>query len=281
MKCYDCPRMCGIDREKARGFCGENDKIKVAKIIPNFMWEEPCISGEKGCLAIFFSGCNLRCSFCQNYEISHASKGREFTPKEFASLIKSYDLSKFSCVDLITPTHFSSMIIEGLQGEKFPIPIVWNSSGYEREEIIEKLCDVVDVFLPDLKYYSPELSLKLSGAEDYFAVAIKGIMKMREKMPTNIFDEKGVLTRGVLIRHLVLPTHVRDSFRVLDKIKEGVKNPFISLMSQFTPRNEGELDRRIFPLEYKSVLAHAEKLRLTEGYMQAPDSADEDFIPKF
>ena len=281
MLCYDCPRKCGVDRSKQKGFCQEGDKIRVAKIIENFMWEEPCISGDKGCLAIFFSGCNLRCSFCQNYEISHGSKGDFYSPEEFCKLLKSYDLTRFSSIDLITPSHFSSALIEALAKENWDLPIVWNSSGYESEETIERLSKVVDVFLPDFKYYSHDLSLSLSGAQDYFEVAKKAIIKMREIRPNNIFSSVGVLEKGVLIRHLVLPGHAKDSFKVLETIKDEVSNPFISLMSQFTPHGQNELNRKLIPLEYKSVLAHAEKLGLNDGYFQEFASADENFIPNF
>lgn len=280
MKCFDCPRNCGIDREKQIGFCGEYNKIRVSKIIANFQWEEPCISGDKGALAIFFSGCNLHCEFCQNFEISHKGKGDYYTPKEFKELIESYDLNKFSSIDLITPTHFSSLIIEALQDFKSPIPIVWNSSGYEKVETIQKLSSIVNVFLPDFKYYSSELSLKLSKAEDYFDVTSKAILQMRKEKPVNKFKNK-VLQEGVLIRHLVLPGQTKDSFKVLDFIKENIKDPFLSIMSQFTPIGNGSLKRKLYPLEYKAVVNHALKLDLTNGYIQEFDSANENFVPSF
>ena len=280
MLCYDCPRNCGVDRNKNLGFCREEENIRIAKIIKNFKWEEPCISGKKGALAIFFSGCNLRCEFCQNFNISHKGKGDVYSSEEFRNLLENYDLSKFSCIDLITPTHFSSKIIESLQNFKSPIPIVWNSSGYEKEETIERLKNIVDVFLPDFKYYSSELSLKLSYAKDYFEVASKAIKKMRELKPKNIFNDE-ILQSGVLIRHLVLPGQVKDSFKILDYIKENINDPYISLMAQFTPINKGTLNRRIYPLEYKAVLNHAEKLNLDKGYIQDITSANENFVPEF
>ena len=280
MLCYDCLRNCGVDRNKNLGFCREEENIRIAKIIENFKWEEPCISGKKGALAIFFSGCNLRCEFCQNFDISHKGKGDVYSSEEFRNLLENYDLSKFSCIDLITPTHFSSKIIESLQNFKSPIPIVWNSSGYEKEETIERLKNIVDVFLPDFKYYSSELSLKLSYAKDYFEVASKAIKKMRELKPKNIFND-GILQSGVLIRHLVLPGQVKDSFKILDYIKENINDPYISLMAQFTPIKKGTLNRRIYPLEYKAVLSHAEKLNLDKGYIQDITSANENFVPEF
>ena len=278
MKCFDCPRMCGVDREYTKGFCKEANKIRVSKIIENFKWEEPCISGDKGALAIFFSGCNLRCEFCQNYKISHLGGGQEYLPEEFRDLLNTFNLKKFSSIDLITPTHFSSAICKALENFKSPIPIVWNSGGYEREEIIEKLSNVVDVFLPDFKYFSSDLSNKYSKCKDYFEVAKRAIVAMRNCKPVNKF-EGGVLKEGVLIRHLVLPSCQRDSIKLLDFISQNISDPFVSIMGQFTPMR-GELKRKIYPLEYKAVLSHAEKLGL-KGYFQDLSSADENFIPEF
>lgn len=279
MLCFDCPRKCGVDRSEKKGFCGEGDKIRISKIIENFSWEEPCISGDKGALAIFFSGCNLRCEFCQNYSISHVGKGDYFSPKQFRKLLESYDLKKFSSIDLITPTHFSSLLYEALKGFVSPIPIVWNSSGYESEEMIEKIGEVVDVFLPDFKYYSSELSKKLSLAEDYFVVAKNAIKKMRQIKKENIFDED-VLKSGLLIRHLVLPGYIEDSKMILSTIKEDIDKPLISLMSQYVPIGKN-LTRKIYPLEYKIVLDFAEKIGLKDGYFQDFDSANKNFIPDF
>lgn len=281
MLCNDCPRNCNVDRDKQVGFCKEKNKIRVAKVIENFMWEEPCISGEKGALAIFFSGCNLRCEFCQNFDISHKSVGKEFSPEEFIAMIKSYDLSKFSCIDLITPTHFSSLLCQAFHGEHLSLPIVWNSSGYEKKETIDKVSEFVDIFLPDLKYFDRDLAMSLSMAEDYFKVAIEAIREMRSNKKEDLFSKDGLLQSGVLIRHLVLPGHSKDSFKVLDAIKENIKDPLISIMSQFTPHNDSTLERKLYPLEYKAVLSHAEKLKLDKGFMQEFSSADENFIPKF
>lgn len=279
MKCFDCPRNCGVDRNLTTGFCRETNKIRVAKIIENFMWEEPCISGDKGALAIFFSGCNLKCSFCQNKEISHVGKGIYYTPDEFKNLLLSYDLNKFSSIDLVTPTHFSSLLLEALKDLNSPIPMVWNSSGYEKTEMIDKLSEVVDVFLPDLKYHDRKISKELSLAEDYFEIASKAIKTMRKNKPKNIFDGH-ILKEGLLIRHLVLPQHTKDSILLLDFIKKEINEPFISIMSQFIPLGIN-FSRKLYPLEYKAVLSHAQKLGLNSGYIQDFNSACEDFIPKF
>ncbi len=279
MKCYDCPRECGVDRTTERGFCGANDKIAIAKIIKNFMWEEPCISGSKGALAIFFSGCNLRCDFCQNYKISHGCSGEFYTPEEFRKLINNFDLSKFSSIDLITPTHYSSFLCEALKDFKSPIPIVWNSSAYEKTDVIDKISQFVDVFLPDFKYFDNNLSKKLSFAENYFEKASSAILQMIKNKPQNIFID-GVLSKGVLIRHLVLPGQVKDSMKVLDFISKNVARPFISLMGQFTPLGK-YFSRKLKPLEYKVVLNYALKLGLENGYFQELESASNSFIPKF
>ncbi len=279
INCNDCPRNCNVDRSIAKGFCGESDKIRVSKIIENFMWEEPSISGDKGALAIFFSGCNLRCEFCQNYEISHIGKGKEYTPSEFRDLLLSFDLEKYSSIDLITPTHFSSLILEALHNVKFTIPIVWNSSAYEKPETIKRLSFIVDVFLPDFKYYDKNLSLALSKAEDYFDVAKEAILAMKEYKKKNIF-ENGLLKEGLLIRHLVLPGYSQDSKKILDFIADNINDPYISLMGQFTP-TRGRLKDRLKPLEYKIVLSYAEKRGLINGFFQELNSANSSFIPKF
>ena len=279
MKCFDCPRECGVDRTEKLGFCREQSNIRISKIIENFMWEEPCITGEKGVLAIFFSGCNLRCKFCQNYEISHIGKGESYTPKEFKDLLLSYDLTKFSAINLITPSQFSSQIYEALKDINLPIPIVWNSNGYEKVETINKVSQVVDVFLVDFKYYDSKLSEELSCAKDYFAIASQAITQM-SLLKENIF-EKDLLKQGVLIRHLVIPGHSNDSCKVLDFIKQNIKSPIIALMSQFTPIPQSPIQRKLLPLEFKAVCAHAKKLGLDRGYFQELSSSSKDFIPKF
>ena len=278
MKCYDCPRLCGVDRDFERGFCGEKN-IRISKVIENFMWEEPCISGDKGALAIFFSGCNLRCEFCQNYKISHLGGGKEYTSGQFRDFLNSFDLEKYSSIDLITPTHFSSQLIEALQDFDSPVPIVWNSGGYELPQTIKRLSKVVDVFLPDFKYFSNEVALKNSKCKNYFEIASKAILAMKECKPENKFIEN-ILTEGLLIRHLVLPGLAKDSLKILEFISNNIENPLVSIMGQFTPTGKGEFDRKLFPLEYKAVLAQAEKLDI-KGYFQELSSADCNFIPEF
>ncbi len=279
MKCFDCPRNCGVDKELNKGFCRESNKIRIAKIIPNFMWEEPCLTGKKGALAIFFSGCNLRCKFCQNYEISHIGKGNEYTPQEFKDLLNSFNLRDFSCIDLITPTHFSSLLHDALKGFQPPIPIVWNSSGYEKLETINKVASFVDIFLVDFKYFDCQLSKNLSCADDYFKYT-SACIKHISNLKANKF--KGdLMVEGMIIRHLVLPNNYKDSLKILDFIKDNVNNPIIAIMSQFTPTKESPIKNKLTPIEFKIVLSHARKIGLDKGYFQDLSSSSTEFIPKF
>ena len=279
MKCFSCPRKCGIDRDNNNGFCGEGNKIRIAKIINNFMWEEPPVSKQKGTCAIFFSGCNLRCKFCQNYQISRGGKGELFTVKEFADLLRKIDQSDNESIDLITPTHFTDQIVDAFKIYRPKKKIVYNSSGYELEEQIEKIAEYVDIFLPDFKYSSGDLSQKLSFAKDYFDVASRAVLKM-VNLKQNVFKE-GLMEQGVIIRHLVLPGEIENTLRVLDFVKENISNPVISVMAQFVPSGEVKDGRKINNLEYKIVLNHIHKLGLTEGYVQGLNSADDKFIPSF
>ncbi len=280
MICNDCPRKCNIDRKTQVGFCGFKDKIVVAKVIENFMWEEPCISGAKGSLAIFFAGCNLKCNFCQNYKISFSTNGNEFTPKQFCEFLEKFDQEKYSCIELISATQFSSLLIESLAHFNKKIPIVWNSGGYEKAQTIELLSEIVDVFMPDLKFYSTSLSKTIAKAENYFEFAGQAIIKMRQCKEKEVFQGKQLIS-GLLIRHLVIPQNSSDSIKLLDFIAKNITSPFISLMCQFTPTENSVIKRKIYPLEYKIVLSHAQKLGLTRGYIQDFSSADESFIPSF
>ncbi len=279
MLCNMCPRKCNVNRTEKLGFCQENDCIRIAKIIPSFMLEEPCITGEKGALAIFFSGCNLRCEFCQNYEISRGGKGQTYSEKQFIELLSSYKLDNFSCIDLISPSQFSVQIASALSKLEINIPIVWNSNGYESESTIAHVSKYVDIFLVDLKFYDSDISYTLAGAKDYFKVASK-TLKLMCNLKTNSFSN-GFMKRGVIIRHLILPGHSKDSLKLIDFIADNIKNPFVSIMSQFTPIEKSQLARKITPLEYKLVTRHALKRGINQGYFQAAESANKDYIPKF
>ena len=276
--CQICPRGCLVDREKSVGFCNEKSTIRIAKVIEHFMWEEPCLADKRGTLAIFFSGCNLRCDYCQNFEISRGGVGKTYSIDEFCKLIEEKQDSH-SSIDLITPTHFSDALIEVFKKIDKKVPVIWNTNSYETAENIEKASSFVDVFLADFKYADDALGKKFSKCLDYSSVATNTISKMCQLKP-DIFQENQI-TQGVIIRHLVLPGHVKNTIKVLDIIKQHFPNRMVSLMSQFTPNGKSELNQKLKPIEYKLALEHMQNLDLENGYVQDFDSATETYVPDF
>jgi len=283
MKCNGCPRKCNIDRMKGVGVCGVCFQPKVAKAYLH-KWEEPVISGENGSGTIFFSGCNLKCVYCQNYLISHQGQGKYITFERLAEIFKELEESGATNINLVSPSHYVDAIINALNIYRPHIPIVYNSSGYDSVENLERLKDYVDIFLVDFKYYSSELSKKYSNAQDYPEVAKNAILKMRELQPKEVI-ENDIMKKGVIIRHLVLPNSTDDSIEILKWIKENIKNPFISLMGQYTPMYNSDkfsdINRKIKPIEYKRVESFMLSLGLTEGYTQELISADGCYVPNF
>lgn len=287
MNCKICPRACEINREKEAGFCGQTEKVRISKVMFHH-YEEPLISGEeksKGSGAVFFTGCNLKCAFCQNYPISHKNKGKNISIKKLASIFKKLEKKGALNINLVTPSHFTLQIIETLKIYKPQIPIVWNSNGYETKETIELLKDYVDVYLVDLKYMDNDLSTKYSKATNYVENATLAIKQMKENQPNDII-ENGLMKKGIIIRHLILPTHTADSIKCLDFIHDEIgENTIVSLMSQYEPRYEAnkypEINRKITPLEYKRVVNHAIKLNMTNCFTQDLSSADSKYTPKF
>ena len=278
LQCNICPRNCHIDRNFQKGFCNELQTIKIAKIIEHFSWEEPCLAKSKGTLAIFFSGCNLRCDYCQNFQISRGGVGKDYSIDEFCKLIEEKQADHDS-IDLITPTHFSAALCEAFSKIDKKVPVIWNTNSYETVENIKKVSKFVDVFLADLKYGDDEIGKKFSLCSDYYSKSIEAIKKMCELKKD--IENDGFLSQGVIIRHLVLPGYVKNSLKVLDIIKENFSKRKISLMSQFTPNGKSSLNRKITAIEYKAVVAHLEKLSLENGYIQDFESADEKFVPNF
>ena len=278
---YCCPRMCGVDRSVETGVCGVGETPRVAKVYLH-QWEEPCISVKNGSGTIFFSGCNLKCVYCQNYKISSEAYGKDITVQQLAKLYKKLELMGADNINLVTPTHYVDAIIEALKIYRPNIPIVYNSSGYENMESLEKLKEWVDVYLVDFKYYDSELARVLSSAPNYPEVAKSVITKMREFQPNNIYEGEK-LVKGVIIRHLILPNHTEDSINILKWIKDNINEPCISLMGQYTPMykaNEySDISRKLKPIEYKRVSNMMLKLGLTDGYMQELSSADESYTP--
>lgn len=287
MNCEICPRNCNIEREKGVGFCGQTNKLKISKVMFHH-FEEPLISGEeksKGSGAIFFTGCNLKCAFCQNYPISHNNKGKTITVEKFVKIIKKLERKKAHNINLVTPSHFSNQIIEALKIYKPKIPIVWNSNGYESKQTIEKLKDYVDIYLVDLKYMDNDLAFKYSKAIKYVENSTESLKQMKANQPNDII-ENGLMKKGMIIRHLILPTHTNDSIECLDFIHNEIgENSIVSIMSQYEPRyeakNHPEINRKITPLEYKRVVNHALKLNMTNCFTQDLTSANSKYTPKF
>lgn len=286
--CSLCPRNCHVDRHSRRGYCQCTDKLMAARAALHH-WEEPCISGTKGSGTIFFTGCTLRCCFCQNHSISSQGFGKEISPDRLSEIFLELQDAGAHNINLVTPTQYLPSILPALDRVKsrLHIPVVYNCGGYEKQETLALLDGYVDIYLPDLKYHDSELSACYSGAADYFSVASKAIQVMIEQKGAPVFDKDGLLRSGVIIRHMVLPGSRKDSLRLLHWIKETLPDDhyLISLLSQFTPfyksSEHPKLNRRITTYEYESVLNEAIRLGLTDGYMQEKSSAKEEYTPPF
>ena len=283
MKCFLCPRQCGVDREAKTGFCGLGEKMRIGRIAPH-LWEEPPVSGTRGTGAVFFSGCTLRCVYCQNSEISHLNTGRDFTPRELAESLKRLVDAGMQTVSFITGTPFVPQILSALELYRPPVPLVWNSSGYETVETLRLLESVMDVYLPDLKHYTARMGRVCAGAPDYFAAASAAVREMCRQTGSPVYNGEGIMLRGTLIRHLILPSLTGESMKLLtwirDELPEGTP---VSLMRQYIPCNGVSvpgLTRRVTDEEYRRVRDHMLLLDLP-GFLQEPDSADRDFIPVF
>lgn len=286
-KCPLCPRKCGSDRTVHNGICGGNDKIKVARASLHF-WEEPCISGKNGSGTVFFSGCPLKCCFCQNYDISTENFGKEISIERLGEIFLELQDKNAHNINLVNPTHYVPWIIKALDNVKqyLKIPVVYNSGGYETIDTLDMLDGYIDIFLPDLKYYSSERSAKYSKAENYFEYASKAILKMIEMTDGIVIDENGIMKKGVIIRHLVMPTGRHDSMNVIKWIHDNIPEDkfLLSLMSQYTPIenciNYPEINRRTATMEYNSVVNFTCDLGIN-GFMQERTSADKSFTPPF
>lgn len=283
--CTLCPRRCGAMRseETGRGFCGLPETMRIARIQPH-LWEEPPVSGLRGTGAVFFSGCTLRCAYCQNADISHRNEGRAFTPAELADSLRRFVDAGMHTISFITATPYVHQVLEALALYRPPVPLVWNTSGYETVETLRLLDGVIDVYLPDLKHHSPRMSALCAGAADYFEVTSAAIREMVRQCGVPQYDAEGIMTRGVLIRHLILPGCTGESIRLLNWVKEELPAGIpVSLMQQYVPCNDVAipgLTRRITPREYARVCDHMAMLDLP-GYCQGPTSASVDFVPVF
>ena len=280
--CTLCPRQCGVDRTKGeRGFCGMTNTALVAKAAPH-LWEEPVLCGTHGAGAVFFSGCTLQCIYCQNKDISRTPVGSPYTAEQLRKKLEELVDMGCATIDLVTPTQFLPTVLPALT-PKLPVPVVYNCGGYERVQTLRQLEGLVDVYLPDLKYSDPTLAARYSCAEDYVQVAKAAILEMfRQTGPAVVKD--GILKKGVLLRHLVLPGQVGNSLGVLDWVAETFHpgDILLSVMSQYTPMAQtDQLYRPITEDEYAGVLSYMELLGLEEGFIQEFSSADEGYIPKW
>lgn len=285
--CTLCPRKCNIDRKTARGVCGAPDEIIISKVMLH-KWEEPCISGKNGSGAIFFSGCPLKCVYCQNKKISHSCVGNSISTEELAGIMLDLQSKGAHNINLVTPTHYVDKIADALCSIKseLKIPVVYNTSGYESTDSLSKIADHVSVFLTDIKYFSSESSQKYSRASDYYQVAKEAFGAMLKIAGAPIYNADGMMTRGVILRHLVLPSLRRDSIAIFEDIaKDFDTSSFVlSLMSQYThdfcDDSFPELKRRLTTFEYNSVLSRVCELGYS-GYMQDFSSSTASYTPDF
>lgn len=284
MICNACPRGCNIDREVSLGYCKSPEKFKLARASLHY-WEEPCISGKNGSGAIFFSGCNLGCVFCQNYEISHGCKGVEVSDDDLVRIMKRLVDEGANNINFVNPTHYSLQLLRVLEKYKPPVPIVYNTSGYDSVETLKMLDGAVDIYLPDFKYIRPEKALKYSKAEDYPQVAEEALAEMKRQVGEDVFDENGIMQRGMIIRHLVLPSNTNSSISALDYLAENFGDTYISVMAQYVPCGDlteyKEINRPLTQREYDKVVNHIFDLGLQKIFVQELESAVTDYIPDF
>lgn len=288
--CQLCPRKCGANRTSSElGFCGSSDKIRIARSSLHH-WEEPCISGEKGSGTVFFSYCTLKCVFCQNYGISTQNHGRDISENELSECFLDLQAQGAHNINLVTPTHFVPQIISAIDIARkngLTLPIIYNTSGYENVETIKMLDGYVDVFLPDLKYFDNKYAEKYSNAKNYFTIASQAIKQMFRQVGKCEFDNAGIIKKGVIVRHLMLPGLLFDTKKILDYLNAEYGNDiFISIMSQYTPLstlpdNFPELNKKINPKHYDAILDYAANLGIENAYIQESSSASESFIPDF
>ena len=282
MICSICPRHCNVDRSVNLGFCQSPDNFRVARAALHF-WEEPCISGKEGSGTVFFSGCNLKCVFCQNNEISAENKGVEISDDKLISIFENLISQGANNINLVNPTHYAKRLAKVLGRWKSPVPIVYNSSGYEEVETLKALDGFIDIYLPDLKYIRAEKAMRYSKATDYFEKASAALLEMRRQVEDK-FDGD-IMKSGMIIRHLILPQNTNSSIAVLDFIKSNFPNTFVSLMAQYTPCGDlsefPEINRKITKREYEKVVNYAFDNSFDKLFIQELSSADKSFIPKF
>lgn len=284
-KCKLCPRNCDIDRSTEKGFCRVSDKPTLGRAELHF-WEEPCISGYGGSGAIFFSGCNMGCIFCQNMPLSRGKVGKEISTHSLQSIF--YDLIDKGAdnINLVTPTHFVPVIADALSKEKLPVPVIYNTSSYENTETLKLLDGLIDIYLPDLKYMKSGIARAFSNAPDYPERAVSAIKEMYRQTGDCVFDDEGMLQKGVIIRHLVLPGYLENTYDVIDAVCEHFSEGILfSLMSQYTPPERKlkypSLNRRLTEEEYEKAVDYMYLCGIENGFLQELSSAKEEYTPAF
>ena len=288
-KCCICPHQCKVNRlTKKQGRCKAGDKVKIA-LYSVHKFEEPCISGENGSGTVFFSNCNLQCQFCQNYEISQLGKGKEITTQQLADILLEQQKRNVENINLVTPTSYVPQIIEALKIAKengLVLPIVYNTNGYETVETIKLLNGYVDIYLPDLKYADNNLAKELSNINQYFEIATNAIKEMYKQVGAPIFNERGIMQKGLIIRHLVLPNYIENTKRVLKWIQSNLpQEVYVSIMAQYFPtyraKENEKINRKLTKEEWEQVLEYLEELGIEKGYTQELGEHEEEYVPKW
>ena len=286
--CTICPHNCGIDRNKYVGRCKSNSKVKIA-LYSTHNFEEPCISGEHGSGTIFFSNCNMNCIYCQNYEISQLGRGKEISNEELAEIMLKQQEKGVENINLVTPTSYALNIIEAIKIAKnkgLKIPIVYNTNGYEKVETLKLLKGYIDIYLPDFKYAENELGKKYSKVDNYFEITTKALKEMYEQVGTPKLDENGIMKKGIMIRHLVLPNNIENSKEVLKWIKNNFENKvYVSIMAQYFPtykaKETNDINRKLTKEEYSEIETYLYDLDLENGYIQELGEHEEEYVPKW
>ena len=287
-KCTICPHNCGINRTNNQiGRCKSKDTVKIALYsIHNF--EEPCISGKKGSGTVFFSNCNMNCVFCQNYEISQQGKGKEITIEELAEIFIKQQEKDVENINLVTPTSYVPQIIESIKiarNKGLKLPIVYNTNGYEKVETLKMLEGYVDIYLPDFKYSDNELAKRLSKVDNYFEIATQALTEMYKQTGKAVFDDRGIMQKGMIIRHLVLPNQILNSRRVLKWINENMHDVYVSVMAQYFPTYKAkdieDINRKLTKEEYEQIENYLYRLDLENGYIQELGEHEEEYVPKW
>ena len=288
-KCEICPHRCGVNRIKNEiGRCKSTDKIKIG-LYSIHHFEEPCISGKHGSGTVFFSNCNLNCVYCQNYEISQKGKGKEISIEELANIFIEQQNRHAENINLVTPTSYTIQIIEAIKIAKkqgLKIPIIYNTNGYENIETLKLLEGYIDIYLPDLKYYDNEVGKKYSKVDNYFEIVTKALKEMQRQVGKPVFDENGIMKKGMIIRHLVLPNNIENSKKVLQWIKQNLEDyTYVSIMAQYFPTYKAkeveELNRKLTKEEWKEIEDYVEEIGIENGFIQELGEHEEEYVPKW